>query len=227
LGNLLDDEDADDDRRCIRQGRDVAFNQIVQNLSALVGEEGPAGREDKGADECLGDRAPVGAEVGEEEPIARWVFHALYFTLSGIRKTFSRDLENPLKSGLYIPGLGSMQISLNVSDDLAQQLQNQTEAQLSQILELGLRKLNHQSQLKFDGATEILEFLASLPTPEEIIALRPSITLQTRISDLLEKNRAEGLNSEEEQEWEQYEYLEHLVRLAKAKAHLKLKAGNE
>ena len=58
-----------------------------------------------------------------------------------------------------------------------------------------------------------LEFLARLPTPEEIIALRPSQTLQARISALLEKNRTEGLTLAEEQEWEQYQYLEHLERL--------------
>jgi hypothetical protein len=120
-----------------------------------------------------------------------------------------------------------MQISLTVSDDLASQLQNQTEAQLAKIFELGLQKLNHQSQLEFDGTTDILEFLVSLPAPKEIIALRPSEAFQGRISTLLEKNRAEGLSSEEEQAWEQYEYLEHLVRLAKAKAHIRLKSANE
>ncbi len=37
------------------------------------------------------------------------------------------------------------------------------------------------------------------------------------------KNRKEGLTETEEQEWEQYQYLEHLVRIAKAKALLKLR----
>ncbi len=69
----------------------------------------------------------------------------------------------------------------------------------------------------------MLEFLAILPTPEEIVKLRPSKALQTRISNLLEKNRTAGLTTEESQEWEQYQYLEHLVRIAKAKALLKLR----
>ena len=42
---------------------------------------------------------------------------------------------------------------------------------------------------------------------------------------LLEKNRAEGLSDDEEREWERYEYLEHLVRMAKAKAKLKLRGA--
>ena len=60
---------------------------------------------------------------------------------------------------------------------------------------------------------------------EEIVKLRPSQTLQTQISELLEKNRKEGLTDDEEEQWQRYEYLEHLVRLAKAEAMLKLKAA--
>lgn len=54
------------------------------------------------------------------------------------------------------------------------------------------------------------------------MALRPSENLQAQINVLLEKNRNEGLTLAEEQQWEQYQYLEHLVRIAKAKAYLKL-----
>ncbi|MEH2014970.1 hypothetical protein [Nostoc sp.] len=35
----------------------------------------------------------------------------------------------------------------------------------------------------------------------------------------------QGLTPVEQQAWEQYQYLEHLVRIAKAKAYLKLKAS--
>ncbi|MEM7343409.1 MAG: hypothetical protein AAF485_04145 [Chloroflexota bacterium] len=66
--------------------------------------------------------------------------------------------------------------------------------------------------------------MAGLPSPEEIIALRLSETLQKRITDLLDKNREQGLSTAEELEWQHYEYLEHLVRLAKANSHLKLKS---
>ena len=56
------------------------------------------------------------------------------------------------------------------------------------------------------------------------MALRPSETLQARIGVLLDKSRNEGLSVSEEQEWERYQYLEHLIRMAKAKAHQKMKA---
>ena len=85
-------------------------------------------------------------------------------------------------------------------------------------LELGLRLLQANSTPGFSGETEILEFLAGLPTPEEIIKLRPSDILQARIEELLDKNRSHELTPAEQQEWERYQLLEHIIRLAKAKA---------
>jgi len=92
------------------------------------------------------------------------------------------------------------------------------------LLELGLREMNTPSESDFRSLNEILEFLAKLPSPEEIIALRPSEALQ-QINNLLEKQHNSGLNSEEERQWQQFEYLEHLVRIAKANALLKLKSN--
>lgn len=116
-----------------------------------------------------------------------------------------------------------MEITLNVPDELATRLRP-VEDQLPRILELGLRELRAATQPEFRGVAAIIEVLAGLPTPEEILALRPSEELQQRISALLEKNRTEGLTEAEEREWAQYEYLEHIVRMAKAKALLKKKA---
>jgi len=112
-------------------------------------------------------------------------------------------------------------ITLKVPDDLAERLRCR-EARLTEILELGLRELNAESQSRFDGAAQVLEMLAGLPSPEEILSLRPSDRLQARVQELLEKSRGGGLNTQEEEEWERYQYLEHLVRMAKAKACLKL-----
>jgi len=114
-----------------------------------------------------------------------------------------------------------MVISLNIPEDLSTRLRT-LQDQLPRILELGLRELNATAQSDFEGATEVLETLAGLPAPEEILALRPPETLQARIIALLEKNRHGDLTPAEEKEWEQYQYLEHLVRMAKARAYLKL-----
>ena len=112
-----------------------------------------------------------------------------------------------------------MNMTLELPDELATRLRP-LEDQIPQILEFGLRELNAKAQHGFKGTADALEILASLPSPEEVLGLRPSEGLQARISALLEKNRKEGLTPKEEQEWESYQYLEHLVRTAKAKAHL-------
>ena len=116
-----------------------------------------------------------------------------------------------------------MEITLNIPEELAVRLRH-LEDRLPQILELGLREFNAGAQAGFEGMAEVVEKLAGLPGPGEVLALRPSEKLQARIEDLLEKNRTEGLQPEEEQEWTQYECLEHLVRLAKVNAARKLNA---
>jgi hypothetical protein len=69
-----------------------------------------------------------------------------------------------------------------------------------------------------------LEFLAELPSPAQILALRPAPSLQQDIEALLERSRAAGLSEEEERQWQQYQYIEHLVRKAKIRAAAQLQA---
>ncbi|MDY6941247.1 MAG: hypothetical protein SWY16_26770 [Cyanobacteriota bacterium] len=114
-----------------------------------------------------------------------------------------------------------MHISVEVPEELALRLSPQQD-RLPQILELGLREWNADVRSGFSGLAEVLEFLANLPSPEEILALKPSEALHEQIETLLEKNRTVGLTPQEERSWQQYEYVEHLVRVAKAKAFLKL-----
>jgi hypothetical protein len=112
-------------------------------------------------------------------------------------------------------------ITLRLTDDLASQIRTH-ERQLPRILELGLREFNASGQSGFDGAAEVLELLAALPAPEEIMSLRPSRRLADRVSQLIEKSRVGAMTPADEEEWERYEYLEHLVRVAKAAAQMKL-----
>jgi hypothetical protein len=114
-------------------------------------------------------------------------------------------------------------ITLQVPDDLAERLRGH-EPQLAQILELGLREFG--AGPGFAGAAAFLELLATLPTPSEILDLRPSPEFQQRIGELLEKSRAGSLTSAEEAEWDRYEYLEHLIRIAKASAQSKLRVSS-
>jgi hypothetical protein len=110
-----------------------------------------------------------------------------------------------------------MTLTIDLSDDLTARLLPLLD-RLPQILDLGLREWNAATQSGFQGAADVLEFLAGLPTPEETLKLRPSPALRQRVQELLDKNKGEGLTADEEIEWQQYEFLEHLVRMAKARA---------
>lgn len=113
-----------------------------------------------------------------------------------------------------------MELTLTIPEELADRIQ-QVRDRLPRILELGLRDLQTTAPA-FAGLADVLETLARLPTPEEVLALKPSPELQARADQLLAKNRSTGLSEDERQEWQQYEYVEHLVRIAKGRASLKL-----
>jgi hypothetical protein len=70
---------------------------------------------------------------------------------------------------------------------------------------------------------ELAIFLAGL-SPRRVLAYKISTPAQTRVSALLQKNNTLGLSTEEHAEMEKYLILEHIVRLAKAKALQKLNA---
>ena len=110
------------------------------------------------------------------------------------------------------------QITIDIPDDLAQRLQ-QFQTQLPQVLELGLQELETQQRsTSFLDEQNIILLLASQPTPEQILAIRPSSEFQARVSDLLAQSKAGTLTAKGEAELERYLTLEHLVRLAKTHA---------
>jgi hypothetical protein len=117
-----------------------------------------------------------------------------------------------------------MHVTVDLPEELATSLQNAGE-DLPRILELGVRAWRAAGRPEYEGVADVLEALARLPAPDEVLALRPSPALQGRIEALLEKNRTTGLGPDEQREWQGYEYLEHLVRLAKANALTKLRTG--
>jgi hypothetical protein len=119
-----------------------------------------------------------------------------------------------------------MNITLEIPDYLAPKVTD-WQNQLLQALEIGLEELESREQIGFSGMTEVLAFLADCPTPQEIINLRPSESLQNQITHLLEKNRTVGLTPNEDKFWKSYESLEHFVRTLKAKALLKIREHQE
>lgn len=69
---------------------------------------------------------------------------------------------------------------------------------------------------------EVIHFLLHQPTPEDIIAFRPSPAINTRLYELIDRERAGQLSDTEARELESYLYLEHLMRLMKVEAHRQL-----
>jgi hypothetical protein len=114
-----------------------------------------------------------------------------------------------------------MQITLDLPEDILSQMSG-LESQIPQVLALGLHELSSRPREGFNGFAEVFEFLANLPTPEEVLALRPSSMFQAQVDRLSEKHKAHALTSEEALFWKQYEYLEHVVRMAKARAYLRI-----
>ena len=81
-----------------------------------------------------------------------------------------------------------MELTLTVPDELATRLRA-VEDRLPEIIEMGLREWLSTSP-GYSGLADVIETLARLPSPEEVLGLRPASHLQLRIEELLAKNRA-------------------------------------
>jgi hypothetical protein len=117
-------------------------------------------------------------------------------------------------------------ITLEVPDELATRLdpwRDRLPDLLSQALELlpGERPVSVVAPaMRYQVFEEMIDFLASGPTPEQIIAHKASAPVQERLAELLDKNREEGLTEAEEAELDAYELVNHVMILLKARARL-------
>lgn len=74
---------------------------------------------------------------------------------------------------------------------------------------------------------EIIDFIAAGTTPRAVVNFRPSSEAQQRVTDLLERENQNELSPEEGAELDHYEELEHILRMAKAKARQILSRGQQ
>lgn len=65
---------------------------------------------------------------------------------------------------------------------------------------------------------EIIDFIAAGVSPGELSTFTPSATCKDRVADLINREKTGGLSAEEQSELEHYLQIEHLMRLAKARA---------
>jgi len=65
---------------------------------------------------------------------------------------------------------------------------------------------------------EIVDFFASGTTPQPVVDFQPSLSAQQRALELLDLAKQDRLTPEQESELEHFTELEHILRMAKARA---------
>ena len=126
-----------------------------------------------------------------------------------------------------------MTITLEVSDDLAAQIspvRDRLPNLLSQALELlpvGQEKGTLPQSTSFPIFDEMIDFLASGPTPRQILAHKVSPKLQKRLETLLGKNRAAGLTMTEAVEMNAFRQVNHVMIRLKARARRALQQASQ
>ncbi|MBT9317307.1 hypothetical protein [Leptothoe spongobia] len=130
------------------------------------------------------------------------------------------------------------QITIEVPDEFAQRLAP-FQSELSDIFTrfisatLLSETSDSESLPSIDMATppatyqEVVDFLISRPTSQQIIGFKVSDQSQTRLQNLLQKNREASLSPAEKGELDLYEQLDHLVSLLKVRAFSNLKPSPE
>jgi len=118
-------------------------------------------------------------------------------------------------------------LTIDIPDELARQLGPKRE-RLAEIIKLGLNELgtpeNGLSNCLL--ATDVSEFLARGPQPEEIVAFRPSAKSVARIRELLDRNRQGTLTAEEKSEMDHIAMVNNLFGLIKVQARQHLRANS-
>src|SRR3954467_4276555 len=73
---------------------------------------------------------------------------------------------------------------------------------------------------------EIIDFIAAGTTPQSVIDYRPSQEAQGRVENLILREKEGQLSPEEKSELDHFMDLEHIMRMAKARARQILQSGS-
>jgi len=65
---------------------------------------------------------------------------------------------------------------------------------------------------------EIIDFIAGGTTPKAVVDYRPSSEAQRRVAELIEREKESSLPADERAELDHFIELEHILRMAKARA---------
>jgi len=69
---------------------------------------------------------------------------------------------------------------------------------------------------------EFVDFIAAGTTPQGVIDFRPSEATKEKVAELINRQKTSSLSSEEAAELTHFLHIEHLMRLAKARARQRL-----
>ena len=69
---------------------------------------------------------------------------------------------------------------------------------------------------------EIVEWISAGPSVQQVADFQASASVKERVANLIHKEKTAGLLPEEKSELDHYEELEHIMRLAKARARQRL-----
>ncbi|MHC5737743.1 hypothetical protein [Nostoc sp.] len=121
-----------------------------------------------------------------------------------------------------------VEFTIQIPDELAQRLeplQNQLPELLWRLLDVVNLPITIQPTVNPETTNipavyqEVIDFLINGPKAEEIINFKVSFQSQTRLQELLEKNRSATLSQMELAELDVYEQLEQMMILLKARAY--------
>lgn len=105
-----------------------------------------------------------------------------------------------------------VEMTMQLPDNLAAQLRP-LNGYLPTVLQLTLTGFR---TLAIETSTEIIEFLATEPTPQQILEYHVSERAQSRLQRLLTLNEAGILGESEQQELDELEKIEHILIMLKA-----------
>ncbi len=115
------------------------------------------------------------------------------------------------------------QILINIPDELAQQLapfQGQFSELFTRLIATPLLRQNLPVSLPTNATyQEILDFLVSRPTAEQIVDFKVSEDSHSRLQLLLQKNKEIALTATETAELDLYEQLNNIIGLLKIRAY--------
>jgi hypothetical protein len=72
---------------------------------------------------------------------------------------------------------------------------------------------------------EIIDFIAAGTTPDAVAQFHPSPEAQQRVADLIEREKADHLSPGDKAELDHFLELEHILRMAKARARQIISRG--